>query len=139
MPGQRGSERRRMEEQVLVRLSAGMAAIVQRGAKDTGLSKATWVRMQLAEQLGGDPEDVVPVRAQRAPRPPAAAHVVELAGLREVVAELAGALVQATIRSREGGRLDTHAAIEQVIPGVRKAVRDLDGLKRAMLADRADR
>ena len=135
MPGQRGTERRRLSGQVVIRLAPGTAALVAARAAAAGLTQAAWVRNQLVSLLGTDPVDTVPERARRAPRPPAPAHVLEVARLRESVAELTGALVQAAIRSRKGEHLDTHAAIEAALPDVRRAVRDLDALKQALLAE----
>ena len=137
MPGQRGTERRRLSGHVVIRLAPGTAALVAARAVAAGLTQAAWVRGQLVGLLGADPVDAVPERARRAPRPPAPAHVLELARLRESVAELAGVLVQAAIRSREGERLDTHAVIEAALPDVRRAVRDLDALKQVFLAEDA--
>ena len=134
MPGQPGPERRLMAAQVLVRLPSGTAHAVMTLADADGLTTSAWIRARLVDLVGTEPADAVPVRARHAPRPPAPAHVLEVARLRESVAEMTGALVQAAIRSREGGRLDTHAAIEDTLPAVRRAVRDLDVLKLAMLA-----
>ena len=134
MPGQRGTERRRLSGQVVVRLAPATAARVAARATAAGLTQAAWIRHQLVGLLGTDPVEVVPERARRAPRAPAPAHVLEVARLREVVAELSGALVQAAIRSREGGHLDTHAIIEATLPDVRRVVRELDALKQAFLA-----
>lgn len=135
MPGARGTERRRLSGQVLVRLPSGTAAAVVTRAAAAGLTEAAWIRCQLVDLLGADPADAVLVAARRPPRPPAPAHVLEVARLREAVAEMTGALVQAAIRSREGDRLDTHAAIEAVLPDVRRAVREFDAVKRVLLAD----
>lgn len=135
MPGARGTERRRLAAQVLVRLPRATADAVAARADAAGLTASSWVRGHLVELLGTEPAEAVAVRARRSPRPPAPAHVLELARLRESVAELSGALVQAAIRSREDGRHDTHAAIEAALPEVRRNVRDLDALKRAMLDD----
>lgn len=55
--------------------------------------------------------------------------ILEIAHLREVVADLGGALVKAAIAPREDGRPAEHAAIEALIPGIKAAVRDLDRLK----------
>jgi hypothetical protein len=134
MPGQRGTEKRLMAAQVLVRLPSGTANAVAARADADGLTASAWIRARLVDLVGTEPADAIPVPARRAPRPPAPAHVLEVARLRESVAEMTGALVQAAIRSREGGRMDTHAAIEDTLPAVRRAVRDLDALKLAMLA-----
>ena len=128
-----------MAGQILVRLPAGTAATVHRRAEAARLTAAAWVRSQLVDRLGTEPEDAVPVQARRAPRPPAPAHVLEIAKLREAVAKLTGVLVQAAIRSREGEWLDLHAEIEATLPSVRAAVLDIDALKRAMLIDERSR
>ena len=127
------SNARRLDGQVLVRLPAPTAARIAALAAADGLTGAAWVRRVLVTAAGADPVDAVPVPARRAPRPPAPDHVIEIARLRENVAELAGAMVRAAVLARTDAATVLHAEIEEVLPGVRAAVRDLDRLKRSML------
>lgn len=125
--------RRTMAGQVYARLSQATADRIAALARADGLTGAAWVRRALVAAVGSDEAEAVPVRARRTRRPPARADVLEIAHLRECVAELAGALVQAAILARTDGAAILHAEIEAVLPGVRIAVRDLDGLKLKML------
>ncbi|SMF36678.1 hypothetical protein SAMN02982917_1873 [Azospirillum oryzae] len=135
MPGQRGSERRKMAGAVLVRLPADLAMRVANAAEEADLTAAAYLRRLAAEATRARPELAAPVRAYRKARPPAPQHVVEVVRLREAVGELAGGLVQAAVRTREAGHADLHAAVEAVLPGVRAAALDLDALKKALLEE----
>jgi hypothetical protein len=121
MPG-RGSENRQLPEEVLVRLTVEQFTAVVGHALAEQISKSTWVRRLIADALEIDPGPVV-IRAQ------APELVLEVAHLREVVAELGGALVKAAIAAREDGRPVEHAAIEALIPDIKATVLDLDRLK----------
>jgi hypothetical protein len=55
--------------------------------------------------------------------------VLELAHLREVVAELGGALVHAAVAARKDGRAVEHEEIEALIPSIKSAALELDKLK----------
>jgi hypothetical protein len=95
---------------------------VERYALADQVSAATLVRRIIAYAIDVDPGPVV-TRAI----PPAA--ILEIAHLREVVAELGGALVQAAIAARQDGRPAEHEEIEGLIPCIKAAVCDLDRLK----------
>ena len=127
------STRRALPDQALVRLPSGVAGRIASLAAAEGVTGAAWSRRVLVAAAGADPADAVPVPARRAPRPPAPAHVIEIARLRESVAELAGAMVRAAVLARTDAATVLHAEIEQALPGVRTAVRALDRLKRSML------
>lgn len=130
MGGRRGTERRKLSSAVLVRLPHDVAERVEATAKTRDLSAAAWLRSLAVDAIGADSIDAVPTPPRRPP-PPAA--VVEIARLREVVAELTGALVQTAIRARRG-RLDVlHDTVEAVLPGVKNAVRDIDRLKASLI------
>ncbi|MHB0665643.1 hypothetical protein [Roseomonas mucosa] len=134
-----GTEKRRLSGgPVLVRLGAATRATVSDRAAAAGLTDAAWVRARLIEATDGDLTEAAPVQRLRPRRPPAAAHVIELAKLREVVAELAGAMVKAAVMTRADGAAQLHAEIEATLPAVRAAVRDLDTLKRALDAPEAE-
>lgn len=130
MAGQRGTERRAMAGAVLVRLPDELAARVAAVAAAEGLSAAAWLRVHAATALGADLAEARP-SAPRRGLPPE--DVVAVARLRESVGEAVGALVQAAIRSREGGRAEAHAEIEALLPVLREHARDLDRLKAALL------
>ncbi len=128
MPGQSGSERRRLSGQVLVRLPAGTAALVRAEAARAGLTDAAWIRSQLVDLLGADPRDAVPVPVLPPSRPRPTVYVVAVAGLREVVGEAVGTLRQVAglDRSRGGDRLgEIDAALDRLLA----AVADLDAAK----------
>ncbi len=130
MPGRRGTERRATTEQVLVRLSADMAAALDMAADQDGLSVPAWIRTRLAQALELMPETALPLTVPR--RAPAPEHILQIARLREVIAELGGAMTVAAVQTREQGFPVLHADIEAVLPGVKIAVRELDRLKRAL-------
>lgn len=132
MPGARGTERRLLTAQVLVRLPAGTAALVASRAAAAGLSEAAWVRGQLVDLLGADAADAVPVRALLPPRPAPAADVVALAGLRESVGEAVGTLRQVAglDRARGGARLEE---LDRGIDRLLAAAAELDAVKAAAL------
>ena len=134
MPVRHGTEKRAMEGQVYARVPAATAFRVATLAAADGVTGATWARRVLVAAAGSDPGDAVPVPARSAPRPLAPAHVLEIARLRENVAELAGAMVKAAVLARTDGAPVLHAEIEALIPGVKAAVRHLDALKRATMA-----
>jgi transposase-like protein len=118
----RGSETRRLPAEVLVRLTDEQKTAVAMHVQAAQVSIATWVRRIIADAIGVEPGPVT-----RRAVPPQ--EILEIAHLREVVAELGGALVKAVIAAREGGRPVEHAAIEALIPGIKAAVLDLDRLK----------
>jgi hypothetical protein len=116
---------RRLAAQVLVRLTREQHMAVVAQAQAAQVSLASWIRRVIADAIGVEPGPVT-TRAM----PP---HVIlEIAHLREVVAELGGALVKAAITARQDGRPAEHAAIEALIPGVKAAVRNLDKLKETL-------
>jgi hypothetical protein len=133
MPGQRGTEKRRLGGQVVIRLAPGTAALVASRAADAGLSEAAWVRRELVDLVGADPADAVPVRALRPPRPMPTADVIVLARLRESVGEAVGTLRQVAglDRARGGARLgELDAGIDRLLA----AAADLDAAKDAALS-----
>ena len=132
MPGQRGSERRRIADQVLVRHPVGTAAAVRSEAHAAGLTAAAWIRQQLVGLLGADPADAVPVAALPPPRPRPTIDVIAVAQLRESVGEAVGTLRQVAglDRARSGARLaELDVAIDQLVA----AAADLDRTKVRLL------
>lgn len=127
-------KRRTMAGQVYARLPAPTAARIAALAAADDLTGAAWVRRVLVAAAGSDPADAVPVPARALPGSIAPAAILEMVRLREVVAELSGALVQAAVLARTDAATTLHAEIEAALPGVRQAVRDLDQLKKAVLS-----
>lgn len=121
----RGTETRQLTGQVLVRLTAEQHAAVASAAEGHQVSIATWVRWLIAEALDVDPG---PVTTRAVPPE----IVLELAHLREVVAELGGALVQSSIAAREDGRPVEHDEIEALIPRIKAAAEELLRLKEVL-------
>ena len=105
-----------------MRLTAEQYAAVVRHALVGQVSKATWLRRLIADALEIDPGPVV-IRAQ------APELVLEVAHLREVVAELGGAMVQAAVAARKDGRAVERAEIEALIPSIKAAALELDKVK----------
>lgn len=132
----RGTERRAMPGAVLVRLPSELAAWIGSAAAAENLSAAAYLRRLAAVAAGTTPELARPSPPRRPLPPPPSEAVVEVARLREVVGELAGAMVQAAIRVRTDGAETIHAEIEATLPGIRAAARDLDRVKLALLGKR---
>jgi len=134
MPRQRGSEKRKLDGgQAQVRMTADLADRVAAAADRAGLSSSAWLRSLAVAAVGADPVDAVPTLRPTPPRPAPTVDVVEVARLREVVAELSGALVRVAVRTRAGGLDELHAAVEAVLPDVKSAVRGLDRLKAELM------
>lgn len=117
----RGSEKRRLIAQVLVRLTEHQQLAVATHAERAQITIASWLRCLIADTLNVDAGPIV--------SSPAPEMILEIAHMREVVAELGGALVQAAIRTREDNRPVAHHDIEALITDVKRAVHDLDRLK----------
>jgi hypothetical protein len=109
-------------------LTHASAAAIRDHAIAEGLTDAAWCRQHIIQAASADPDDAVPSR-----RGPLPQHILEIVRLREVVAELTGALVMAARDTRLSGQHELHAAVETVLPDVRRAVRDLDRLKIALM------
>ena len=132
MPGRRGSERRRIADQVLVRLPPATAIRLRAEAASAGLTAAAWTRGRLVDLLGTDPVEAVPVPARRPPRPRPTVDVVALARLRESVGEAVGTLRQVAglDRARGGTRLsELDAGIDRLLA----TAAELDSVKAAVL------
>lgn len=121
----RGTETRKLAGQVLVRLTPKQQTAVAAVAEAYQVSIATWLRWLIAEALDID-EGPVTTRAV----PPDI--VMQVAQLREVVAELGGALVRSSIAAREDGRPIEHDEIETLIPQIKAVADELLRLKEAL-------
>lgn len=114
MPGQRGSERRALPGQVLVRLTAEAAAAVDAHAAAAGLTRAAWARGVIADAAALPVEDRRPVPTLRRRRAPAE----DLAAISTLAAWLnrsTGALIQLVAATRKAGAADLHAETERVL------------------------
>lgn len=132
MPGQRGTEKRVLTGQVLVRLPSGTADAVHASAVEAGLTDAAWIRRKLVDLLGTDADDAIPTATLPAHRPAPTMDIVEIARLRESVGEAVGTLRQVAgiDRARTGARLDElDAAITKLIA----AGHELDTVKARLM------
>lgn len=118
MPGRRGSERRRLTDQVLVRMPPAMAAAVRAEAEAAGLSASAWIRQQIANDIQ-QPDAVHPTPPARRGRPAPTEAVVEVRRLQGVLGETCGATVQLTKALRETGHAGAHAEAERVLVALR--------------------
>jgi hypothetical protein len=118
----RGSEKRRLTGQVLVRLTEAQQHAVAAHARTAQVTGASWLRLLIADAVSVDPGP----RTTRATPPEL---ILEIAKLREVLAEIGGALVQAAIACRQDGRPVEYDKIERLIPSVKAAVLDVDKVK----------
>jgi hypothetical protein len=117
-----GTETRRLPAQVLVRLTPQQQAAVKRHAEAAQVSMAMLVRRLIANAIEVD----VGPSTSRA-QPPEI--ILEIARLREVVAELGGSIVQAAMAARKDGRVVEHEKIEGLLPAIKSIVVELDAVK----------
>ena len=137
MPGQRGTEKRKLAAApVLVRLDQDLADRITAAAGAEDLTPAAWLRALAVAATGADAACAVPARASKQPPPASAEAVIELAELRHVTGELGGALVRAAVVSREAGHLANHAAVEALIPRIKAVADAMDEAKLIMLGRR---
>jgi hypothetical protein len=130
MPGQRGSEKRKLIAlPILVRLDQELANVISAAANAQDLTPASWLRLLAVQATGADQACIAPARSSLQPPPASSAAVIELAELRHVTAELGGALVQAAIVSREAGHVANHIAIEALLPRIKAAADAMDKAK----------
>jgi len=132
MARRHGTQTRKTTHQILVRLGPVLAAAITSAASAAEMRAPAWIRIQLAKILATDAGAEVPTAHSERRRAPAPAHVLEVHRLREVVAELGGAMTVAAVQTREQGLPVLHQEIEALIPGIKKTARELDALKRAL-------
>ncbi|OYV26118.1 MAG: hypothetical protein B7X08_03065 [Acidocella sp. 20-63-7] len=106
----------------MVRLTPEQQSAVLSYAVADQISAATWLRHLIADELGVSSGPVTTWA-----HPPEL--VLEVAYLREVVAELGGAMVQAAVVTRRDGRAVEHEEIEALIPRIKSAALELDRIK----------
>lgn len=128
----RGSERRRMPREVLVRLTDALAATTEANAALAGLTPPAWIRSLVAAAGGAPAAEAVPTPRRRGRPHLASADVLAVDHLREVVAELGGALTVAAVDTREQGLPILHHEVERLIPPIKSAARDLLALKQTL-------
>lgn len=113
MPGS-GTETRRMDRQVLVRLPEQLATAVAAAAETDGLTAAAWLRQRAVDATGADPAHARP----SAPVLEPAADVAELGRLIRTLGMTTGAVVQLARAVRETGTAG-HAEVEAVLAKLR--------------------
>ena len=134
MPGQRGTERRRMDQAALVRLPADLARRAADAADARELSLAAWLRMLAAEAIQVAPQEARPTRPRMAVPPTPPEIVREVAQLREVLAETHGTLRQvAGLKRRSGATGAELVELNALIDRLKADVGALDDLKIALM------
>jgi hypothetical protein len=121
----RGTETRKLTHSALVRMTAAQHRAVLAAAEAYQISVATWMRHLIAAGCKVDPG---PVTIRAIPPP----VILEITRLREVVAELGGVMVQASIAARQDGRDVEHDKIEALLPAIKDAAASLLTLKTAL-------
>jgi hypothetical protein len=124
------SETRKLSEEVHIRLSVSLARALRSDAENLDLSDASMVRHVLTRQYKDiEFEDNITTHRYRKQNPNPSPDMVEIARLREVVAELGGTLRQIAGLSRKDGQHINHAEIENFLPRIKKTLDFLDDLK----------
>lgn len=118
MSGGRGTERRRLADQVLVRMPPPLATAVRAKASAAGLSASAWIRRQLADVVR-QPDAVHPTPPAKKGRPAPTEAVVEVRRLQGVLGETCGATVQLCKALRETDHAGAHAEAERVLAALR--------------------
>ncbi len=118
----RGSEKRQLSGQVLVRLTSDQNAAVVARAQAARVSTAAWLRKLIAKAVDVEPGPVT--RTVVAPE-----IVLEVAQLRCAAADMSDALFEIGITLREEGRDADYAAIWALLNDVTSVVLDIDRLK----------
>jgi len=121
MVRRRGTERRAMDQQALVRLSGPLAIAVSAAATAEGLSIPAWLRSLAVTHLEGAAKHV---RPSTPPYIPSAA-VEDLSRLHAWQSRLNGALVQYTKALRETGS-SVHEEAETILADLRTLRRELE-------------
>ena len=124
------SEKRRLKKQILLRLPDSIYASIIKESRAKNVSGATICRDVLVEKFGLNESEIVPIKWKKPPTPMQPNDVIELVKLRENLAEMCGALVQFSIKSRETNNIKTHNEIEKMLPDIRKTTLEIDKLKK---------
>lgn len=129
MPGQRGTERRRLDgAPVMVRLDHDLRSRVDAAAEANGLSAASWLRDLADRNAPGTGGEVRRTPPRRPLPPPPPAWLKRVDGLREVVGEAGGELTRLSKTARLEGFAAIHAALEALIPDIKDAGKRLVAL-----------
>ena len=123
------SEKRRLKKQLLVRLPDAVYSSILKQAKQENISGSSVCRNVLVRHFGLNECEIMPIKWKKPPTPLQPNDVIELAKLRENMAEMCGALVQFSIKSRETNQQKTHKEIEEMLPFIRKTTLEIDKLK----------
>jgi hypothetical protein len=114
------SDVRRLERQILVRLSPELADAIEAAAEGRGISSAAFLRSIASDAVAG----ATPRDRQRSPRktarPVISAEEAEIRGVVRSLGIAGGAAVQLTKTLREQGQPE-HAAAEVVVRELREA------------------
>lgn len=114
---------RKLEQQLNIRLTDGLYGRLKGYAGGAGVSIPSAARNIIADRLAvDDPND----RAIYWPRQPEAEDIQALRVLRSTTAQLAGTLVQTSIKCREVEADTLHSAVEAALAEVKSVVRDMD-------------
>lgn len=127
------SEKRKLEKSLMVRLSPSVYNAVVEDGRHQEITSASVIRKMLDEKYSLDNEHFPAVKAYAKRRPLPEQDIIEIAKLREAIAELCGSLVYTSIKARVEGEQRFHTDLESIIPQVKKSVLELDSLKRRIL------
>jgi len=120
MAGRRGTEKRAMDRQALVRLAGPLAVDVSAAAAAEGLTVAAWLRSLAVARIGADVEHVRP----STPRYEPTADLEAISRLQNSQSMLNGAVIQLAKGLRETGSVG-HSDIEAVLADLKALRRDL--------------
>jgi hypothetical protein len=124
------SENRKLSEEVHLRISIPLARALRSDAENMDLSDASMVRHLLTRHYKDiEFDDAITTKRYRKQNPTPSIDVIEIARLREVVAELGGTLRQIAGLSRKDGQYANHAEIENILPRIKQTIEFLDDLK----------
>ena len=124
MGKRRGTEKRKLDALLNVRMPMAMHSAILNEADRMGITTISLCRKILADALPHiDPADAISITAPLKFEMPSIVH--ELAHAREAAAELTGQLVQAAKRYRESGDAEAHHQAEQVLTLARRATGEL--------------
>lgn len=112
---------------VYVRLEPSIFLALDAAAADAQLSRAGWVRREVARALPTHGDFILPPSPPSPPRRPAVIpprDLVEVSGLAAALSRTGGAVVQMTRALREAGHV-SHGAAEDVLVDLRAMQRDI--------------
>lgn len=122
----RGTETRRMQSAVLVRMPGPLAEAVESTAKARGLSSAAWLR-GVAADLADAPADTARPSPPKRDRVTVSEDLAEVSRMAAIVERNNGAVVQLCKSLRERGDV-LHADAEAVLADLRRVAAELHDL-----------